>query len=61
MADQEQKPASAAASAAQSKEEKARAIYTSWRNEHINNIPTAGFQAVEEKSEHLIAKIAAAL
>ena len=40
---------------------RATAIYTTWRNGHINNLPVGAFADVERASEHLIAAIAAEL
>lgn len=48
-------------SMADRKRDMAAAIYAAWRNAHINNLPVAAFNRVEEVSEHLIAAIAAAL
>lgn len=55
------KPTAAAAEPSVSKEDQARAIYTTWRNTHLNNIAVDAFSRLEAASEHLIAAIKAAL
>ena len=43
------------------KDERARGIFTKWRNTHLNHLPVEFFNRIEAESEHLIALIRAEL
>jgi hypothetical protein len=45
----------------ETKRDKIEAIWSQWRNKHINNIDVHSFRTVEAASRHLIDELAAVL